>query len=85
MKDVEAMTDKFERRNCSGCRREGYCIVLSSIIDYIKIGKCPCGTCLVKVVCEHPCEDYAPFNREVWEVYMTAFEEMIEEKERDNL
>ena len=75
------MTDKFERRNCNGCRREDYCIVLSSMIDYIKVGICPCSVCIIKVVCEHPCEEYGIFYRDLWEVYMTAFKE----KERDNL
>ena len=69
------MTDKFKKCDCKGCYREYHCMVLHFMINYQKVGICPCSACLVKVVCKHnPCEDFGAFYREVWEVYMIAFD-----------
>ncbi len=27
--------------------------------------KCPCGMCLIKVICKDPCEDYLDFDVEI--------------------
>ncbi len=56
---------------CKGCRSIDRHCTLRIYVRYAtkeavsktisKIGKCPCGTCLVKGVCRSPCEDYMSF------------------------
>jgi hypothetical protein len=73
------VTNEFKKDDCIGCYREDRCMALNFMINYQKIGTCPCSMCIIKVVCvNNPCEDYGTFYRDVWEVYMKKFK-----KQRD--
>lgn len=43
--------------NCKGCLIEGLC----GYKHVAKTKKCPCGMCLIKVVCKTACEEYTQF------------------------
>jgi len=50
-----------ENASCYGCMVEGYC-------DFEREAKrkgCPCMICLVKGMCQKPCEDYNQFLGEI--------------------
>ncbi len=54
--------------NCKGCYSHisrSVCAVFSNIIV---TGKCPCGVCLIKMVCKIPCKEYTKF----WQKAITA-------------
>lgn len=39
---------------CDGCISYDFCFITKK---YKKYGDCPCGNCLVKVICINPCNE----------------------------
>lgn len=52
---------------CDGCFSYVYSVSRGKILycsfkEYNEEGQCPCTTCVVKVMCEHACNDYHVFR-----------------------
>jgi len=46
---------------CEGCNINSRCTMRLYISK--SNSKCPCGTCLVKVLCNHDCQDFVIFRK----------------------
>lgn len=53
------MTNKHD---CNGCLSDGRACEFLSEYDGYDINECPCRICLIKGVCNDPCEDYEKFS-----------------------
>ncbi len=74
--------------NCKGCFSERNCEKYISKTDVIDLNKCPCGACLIKVVCKDPCEDFFNFYKGYYkDQYLTRvwWIKKYEYKENDNI
>ncbi len=53
---------------CKGCRTKEKACTIRIYIQYAMeervstMGKCPCGTCLIKMVCKVACIEYLDFS-----------------------
>jgi len=56
-----------EIKGCKGCRSEVNCRKHTDIISRVDIAKCSCVTCLVKGVCNDPCENFKDFFKNYYE------------------
>jgi hypothetical protein len=54
-------------KHCKGCRSEVNCKKYTDIMKKIDIDKCACATCLIKVVCNDPCDDFINLFKKYYE------------------
>ncbi len=73
MMKVRKMTRRLKqtslRQGCEGCSVENKCYEKGDtgnlrVYYRNRIGKCPCKTCLVKMICDDICQDY----RTAWNI-----------------
>ncbi len=58
------MTDEPNNYSCYGCNSKGLCMEFF-LTDYLNSDRCPCGMCLVKMICSKrvSCKDHDTFWR----------------------
>ncbi len=62
--------------NCKGCHSSGEICKFLSVHSKSKhvFKKCPCMMCLIKGVCDTPCEEFSVFSRVITENYELLIE-----------
>jgi hypothetical protein len=55
--------------HCEGCLSHIYFLEKGEVIyctlkEYNDEGQCPCSRCIVKMICEHACNDYHAFRND---------------------
>ncbi len=46
--------------NCKGCHTEVECSLTLTHVKQMRVD-CPCGVCLIKVICNSSCDEYEMF------------------------
>lgn len=64
------------KENCKGCHSDRGVCKFISVHSKSKhnLNKCPCMMCLIKVVCDTPCEEFSMFSQVITENYELLIE-----------
>ncbi len=52
----------MDGNSCKGCLECGTCDIHPQTYDESKLFKCPCIKCLMKVVCDDPCQEWRDYT-----------------------